>query len=132
MCLHGWINHSAVFSRAVLYFPWRCSTALPCTVWSTVRSFDPPTQCTVSNFAGLLYRVFIMQQLDASMYKLIQEQPCTGALPMNILDAYYINGELYFHVLCVDNIVEFQHYRVFKTLAPHLHRMYFRKRHHTC
>jgi len=57
--------------------------------------------------------------------------PYTAATPMTKLDAYLVDGQFYFHVLCADNIVQIVPHRVLKAMSPHLYRAYFRKRHAT-
>ena len=66
----------------------------------------------------------LLQQLD----EMIIHLPYSNATPIHILEVYAIRGELYFHVLCLDNVVQILHYRVLKALAPELYRNYFRKR----
>ena len=68
--------------------------------------------------------LYFLQQLHAMIVQL----PYATAIPINILDIYVIRGEMYFHVLCRDNIVQILHYRILKSLAPNLYRSYFRKR----
>ena len=46
------------------------------------------------------------------------------AKPIGTLDVYVVEGQLYFHVLCVDLVVPD---RVLKIQAPHLYCSYFRK-----
>ena len=60
---------------------------------------------------------------------------CTAPLcnchPLNILDVYVIKGEMYFHILCEDNIAQILHYRILKSLSPILNHSYFRKRNYS-
>ena len=70
-------------------------------------------------------------QQQETIVKALVKLPYTQATPMTIIDAYLVDGQFYFHVLCADNIVQIVPYRVLKTVSPHLYRAYFRKRHAT-
>ena len=68
-----------------------------------------------------------LQQLHEMIVQLLH----LSAIPISTLDMYVIRGEMYFHVLCEDNIVQILHYRIFKSLAHDLYCSYFRKRNYS-
>ena len=53
----------------------------------------------------LFHFLLNLQQCDETIRTLIK-LPYTAVTPIAILDAYVVSGELYFYVLCEDNVVE--------------------------
>ena len=70
-------------------------------------------------------------QQQETIVKALVKLPYTAATLMTILDAYLVDGQFYFHVLCADNIVQIVPHTVLKAMSPHLYRAYFRKCHAT-